>query len=333
MKIAIDVMGGDNAPEAPIAGVMAALEVFPHIEFILVGNEKKITPNLTKSERISIIHTEEIIEPDDEPVKAVRRKKNASMVLAATAVKEGTADACISAGNTGALMAAGLFKVGRLSGIDRPALAPTLPTMDGKGFLLLDAGANMDAKPMHLLHYAVMGSIYAERVRKISSPRVGLLNVGTEEGKGNELTKQAFHLLKKAPINFIGNIESRDLLEGIADVVVADGFSGNLVLKTAEGTASSLLSLLKSELTSSFMAKVAAAMLKPRLVGIKKKADYSEYGGAALFGLQAPIIKAHGSSNANAILNAIRQTNEIVEKEVLLQIKEIIKDLIFAEME
>ena len=333
MKIAVDAMGGDHAPEALVLGVVRAVDAFSDIEVILVGDDKKISPFLTKHKRISIIHTEEIIRSEDEPVRAVRRKKQASMVLAVNAVKEGKADACVSAGNTGALMTAGLFHVGRIAGIDRPALAPTLPTLDGKGFLLLDAGANMDAKPDHLLHYALMGSVYAERVRNIENPRVGLLNVGTEEGKGNELSKQTFAMLKQAPIHFIGNIEARDLLENVADVIVCDGFCGNLVLKTLEGTAVSLLSLLKNELTSSLLTKTAAALLKPRLSGLKKKMDYTEYGGAALFGLKAPIVKAHGSSNANAVLHTISQTREIVKKDVISKIETVIHELNIVGME
>ena len=249
------------------------------------------------------------------------------MVLAINEVKDGRADACISAGNTGALMATGLLRIGRLKGIDRPALAPTLPTMDGKGFLLLDAGANVDPKPVHLLHYAIMGSIYAQDVRKIDAPKVGLLNVGTEEGKGNELTKAAYELLKTAPIHFIGNIEARDLLDGVADVAITDGFSGNLVLKTLEGTGIGLLSLLKQELTSSFTAKLATFFLKDSLLGLKKKMDYSEYGGAALFGLKAPIVKAHGSSNEIAFMHAIRQTKEMIEKNVITHMEEKIQQL------
>ena len=333
MRIAIDVMGGDHAPNAPIFAVKKALNLFPEVRFTLVGDEKQMKPYFSSDERISILHTDEIIEADDEPVRAVRKKKNASMVLAANEVREGRADACISAGNTGALMATGLLRVGRFQGIERPALAPTLPTLNGKGFLLLDAGANMDAKPIHLLHYAIMGSIYVEQIRKINSPKVGLLNVGTEEGKGNELSKSAYKLLKKAPIHFVGNIEARDLLDGVADVAIADGFSGNLVLKTLEGTGAGLLSLLKSELTQSFAAKVAAAFLKRRLRGLKKKMDYSEYGGAALFGLNAPVVKAHGSSNETAILHTIRQTIEMVDKKVISQMKEKIKQLNLEELE
>ncbi len=321
MKIAIDAMGGDHAPEQIVKGVNEAVNAFPDLEFTLVGNEEEIKKYLVSSEKVSIIHTEEVIEATDEPVRAVRRKKTASMVLMANEVKEGRADACISAGNTGALMASGLFVVGRIDGIDRPALSPTLPTTDGQGFVFLDVGANADARPEHLLQFAIMGSVYAEKVRKINQPRVGLLNVGTEEKKGNDLTKHAFTLLQDAPINFVGNVEARDLLEGVADVVVTDGFSGNIALKSIEGTALAIFSMLKAELTSSLKTKLATGVIKPQLRNLKNKLDYSEYGGAGLFGLKAPVIKAHGSSDQNAILNAIRQAKDMVEKEVIQTIE------------
>lgn len=324
MKIAIDAMGGDNAPKAIALGVDKAISRFHNIHITLIGDEEKIRPYLTTNERISIIHTTEKIEATDEPVRAVRRKKNASMVLMAKEVSEGRADACISAGNTGALMTAGLFIIGRMEGIERPALAPTLPTIDGQGFLLLDAGANVDAKPEHLLQYAIIGSIYAENVRQVKNPKIGLLNVGTEDKKGNELTKQAFQLLKEANINFIGNVESRDLLEGAADVVVTDGFTGNIALKTVEGTALTVFKMLKGALTANVKSKLAAAVLKPQFLELKNKMDYSEYGGACLFGLKAPVIKAHGSSDDNAIFNAIRQTKDLVEKEVVASTERIL---------
>ncbi|MCL6616923.1 MAG: phosphate acyltransferase PlsX, partial [Anoxybacillus ayderensis] len=265
MKIAIDAMGGDHAPKEVVIGAQKAIEHFHDIEITLVGNETLIRPYITYDERLSIIHTEQMIEATDEPVRAVRRKKEASMVLMANEVSEGRAHACISAGNTGALMAAGLFVVGRMEGIERPALSPTMPTVDGKGFVMLDVGANVDAKPIHLYQYAVMGSVYAEKVRGIENPRVGLLNVGTEDGKGNELSKQVFAMLKDAPINFVGNVESRDLLQGVADVVVCDGFTGNVALKSLEGTALALLSMLKEQLMSTFTSKLAADLLKPKL--------------------------------------------------------------------
>ncbi|OQP17886.1 phosphate acyltransferase PlsX [Geobacillus zalihae] len=317
MNIAVDAMGGDHAPGEIVRGALMAAAHFPDIEITLIGDEAKIRPHVAGEERISIIHTDEVIEADDEPVRAVRRKKNSSMVRMAEEVKEGRAEACISAGNTGALMAAGLFVVGRVAGIDRPALAPTLPTLDGRGFVFLDVGANVDAKPEHLQQYALMGHAYAKNVRGVEKPRIGLLNVGTEDQKGNETTKRAFALLKETNLHFIGNVEARDLLQGVADVVVADGFAGNVALKTIEGTAMALFSLLKQTLTSGVAAKLAAAVLKPKLAGLKKMMDYSEYGGAALFGLNAPVIKAHGSSDANAIFHAIRQAREMVVHDVI----------------
>ncbi|MBY0097615.1 phosphate acyltransferase PlsX [Mesobacillus maritimus] len=325
MRLAIDAMGGDNAPKQIVLGAMKAVEAYKDIHIVLVGDESKIREHLTSEERIEIIHTEEVILGTDEPVRAVRRKKDASMVLAAKQVTDGKADACLSAGNTGALMAAGLFIVGRIEGIERPALAPTLPTIGGEGFLLLDVGANADAKPEHLLQYALMGSIYSEKARGLKSPRVGLLNIGTEEKKGNELTKNTFSLLKNADINFIGNVEARDLLDGAADVVVTDGFTGNMVLKTIEGTAMSVFKMLKQTLMSSVKTKLAAAVLKPDLATIKGKMDYTEYGGAGLFGLKAPVIKAHGSSDANAIYNSIRQAREMVANDVAGTIKKAIE--------
>ncbi|BBW96722.1 phosphate acyltransferase PlsX [Geobacillus sp. FSL W8-0032] len=321
MNIAIDAMGGDHAPHEIVLGAARAAAHFPDIRITLIGDEAKIRPHLPSEERIAVIHTDEVIEAADEPVRAVRRKKRSSLVRMAEEVKEGRADAGISAGNTGALMAAGLFVVGRAAGIDRPALAPTLPTVDGKGFVFLDVGANVDARPEHLQQYALMGHVYAKQVRGIANPRIGLLNVGTEDQKGNETMKRAFALLKETDLHFIGNVEARDLLQGAADVVVADGFSGNVALKTIEGTAMALFSLLKQALTSSVAAKLAAAALKPKLAGLKKMMDYSEYGGAALFGLNAPLIKAHGSSDANAIFHAVRQARDMVAHDVIGTIK------------
>lgn len=316
MRIVIDAMGGDHAPEAVVKGAMLAAKAHKDLTVVLVGDEAKIKPYLTSAERIEIIHTTTVISGDDEPVKAVRRKKDASLVLMANEVKEQRADACISAGNTGALMSAGLFQVGRIKGIERPALSPTLPTIDQKGFVLLDVGANVEAKPKHLLQYGIMGSIYAEKVRGIKQPRVGLLNVGTEDNKGTELTKEAFRLLQQAPINFVGNVEARDLLSGVADVVVTDGFSGNIALKTVEGTAMNMFKMIKATFMSSLKTKLAAAVLKKDLKGLKDQLDYAEYGGAALFGLKAPVVKAHGSSNDRAIYSAIKQTMTMVEHRV-----------------
>ncbi|MFC7363748.1 MULTISPECIES: phosphate acyltransferase PlsX [Bhargavaea] len=324
MIIAVDGMGGDHAPDAAVEGVRQALEAFPDIRIRLYGDSGRIEPMIGSHERLELIHCSEKIEGDDEPVRAVRRKKDSSMVRMAQAVRDGEADAGVSAGNTGALMAAGLFVVGRLDGVDRPALAPTLPTLDGNGFVMLDMGANADAKPQHLAQYAIMGSIYAEQVRGIQKPRVGLLNIGTEENKGNELTKEAYGLIAGSPVNFIGNVEARDLLGGVADVVVTDGFTGNMVLKTIEGTAQGLMSMMKEAFMSNSKGKIAGLLVKDGLKDLKKKMDYTEYGGAGLFGLKAPLIKAHGSSNANAVMNAIRQARTMAGHGVTERIGETI---------
>lgn len=324
MIIALDGMGGDHAPGEIIKGARESLAAFDDIHIHIYGDEQAMAPYLQQHDRLKVVHCTEKIEAEDEPVRAIRRKKDASMVRMAQAVKDGEAGAGVSAGNTGALMAAGLFIVGRIEGIERPALAQALPTIDGQGFVLLDLGANADAKPLQIGQYAVMGSIYAEKVRGIKRPRVGLLNIGTEEGKGNELTKAAYDVLKELPINFIGNVESRDLLTGTADVVVTDGFTGNMVLKTIEGTASSFFTMLKEVYMTSMKTKLSAALVKSELGGLKKKMDYAEYGGAGLFGLNAPVIKAHGSSNANAIYNAIRQARTMIEYDVSGTIRETI---------
>lgn len=313
MKLALDAMGGDNAPQAIIEGAYAALEEFPNLEIYLYGQEDKMAPFVKQHDRLTTVHCSEVVEGEDDPARAVRRKKDSSMARMLNAVAAGEADACLSAGNTGALMAGGLFVVGRIDGVQRPALATTLPTLDGRGFLMLDLGANADAKPEHLLQYAIMGDIYAKKVRGLATPKIGLLNIGTEDKKGNEVTKATFGLMQEGPFNFAGNVESRDLFEGLADVVVTDGFTGNMVLKSIEGTVMAMFSMMKDAFSSSTKAKIGYVLSKDGLRGIKHKMDYSEYGGAALFGLKAPVIKAHGSSNARAILSAIKQANLMVE--------------------
>ncbi|CAM3753884.1 phosphate acyltransferase PlsX [Alkalicoccus chagannorensis] len=325
MKIAVDVMGGDHAPDSVLDGCRRALEAFGDLHLILTGDESLVGEELTGHDRVEILHTTEKIESDDVPVKAVRRKKDASMVVAVRQVKEGRADAAVSAGNTGALMTAGLLIAGRADGVERPALAPMLPTMDGGGFLLLDVGANMEAKPGHLAQYALMGDVYMKNVRGLERPRIGLLNVGGESGKGTELVKQAYEEIDQLPLHFIGNVEARDLLEGVADVVVTDGFSGNLVLKTIEGTAMSLFQVLRAEMTSSLKNKLAAGVLKPAFKKVKNKMDYAEYGGAGLFGLHAPVIKAHGSSDGQAFFSALRQAKTMHEENVIETIGDAVK--------
>ena len=326
MKIAVDAMGGDNAPQAIVEGVMLAKQDFPDIEFQLYGKEAEIKKYITDEKNITIIHTDEKIASDDEPVKAIRRKKTASMVLAAQAVKNGEADAIFSAGNTGALLAAGLFIVGRIKNVERPGLMSTLPVMGepDKGFDMLDLGANADNKPEHLVQYAVLGSFYAEKVRNVQNPRVGLLNNGTEETKGSELTKKAFELLAAdETINFVGNVEARELLNGVADVVVTDGFTGNAVLKSIEGTAMNMMSLLKTAILSEGVkGKMGALLLKNALRGMKDEMDYSKHGGAVLFVLKARVIKTHGATGPDAVRYTIRQIHTMLETQVVPQLVE-----------
>lgn len=321
MKIAVDAMGGDHAPKAIVEGVMLAKKDFPEIEFLLYGDEQAITPYISDAKNIKIIHTTEKIDSDDEPVKAIRRKKQASMVLAAQAVKNGEADAVFSAGNTGALLAAGLFIIGRIKNIERPGLMSTLPTMDEakKGFDFIDMGANAENKPEHLLQYGILGSYYAKNVRQIEKPRVALLNNGAEATKGNELTKKAYELLsQEEKIHFIGNIEARELLSGQADVVVTDGFTGNAVLKTIEGTALNLMKVIKATiLNAGIKGKLGGLLLKEALGDVKNTLDYSSHGGAVLFGLKAPVIKTHGSTGPEAVAYTIRQIHTMLETHVV----------------
>ncbi|HEL1095170.1 TPA: phosphate acyltransferase PlsX [Streptococcus equi subsp. zooepidemicus] len=323
-KIAIDAMGGDHAPKAIVEGVNQAIEAFSDIEIQLYGDQSRIESYLVKSDRVSIVHTDEKINSDDEPAKAIRRKKNASMVLAARAVKDGRADAVLSAGNTGALLAAGLFIIGRIKGVDRPGLLSTLPTVDGSGFDMLDLGANAENTAEHLHQYAILGSFYAKHVRGIAKPRIGLLNNGTEATKGDSLRKEVYKLLASdSSLQFIGNVEARDLMSGVADVVVADGFTGNAVLKSIEGTAMSIMGQLKSAIAvGGVKAKLGALLLKGSLYDLKDTLDYSSAGGAVLFGLKAPLVKSHGSSDAKAIFHTIKQVRTMLETDVVGQLVE-----------
>ncbi|HEK9980313.1 putative glycerol-3-phosphate acyltransferase PlsX [Streptococcus equi subsp. zooepidemicus Sz105] len=323
-KIAIDAMGGDHAPKAIVEGVNQAIEAFSDIEIQLYGDQSRIESYLVKSDRVSVVHTDEKINSDDEPAKAIRRKKNASMVLAARAVKDRQADAVLSAGNTGALLAAGLFIIGRIKGVDRPGLLSTLPTVDGSGFDMLDLGANAENTAEHLHQYAILGSFYAKHVRGIAKPRIGLLNNGTEATKGDSLRKEVYgRLASDSSLQFIGNVEARDLMSGVADVVVADGFTGNAVLKSIEGTAMSIMGQLKSAIAAGGVkAKLGALLLKGSLYDLKHTLDYSSAGGAVLFGLKAPLVKSHGSSDAKAIFHTIKQVRTMLETDVVGQLVE-----------
>lgn len=323
MRIAVDAMGGDYAPEEIIKGALRAAETWPELQLILVGQQEQILPFFmgTKPSNISLVEASEVIGMDEHPANAVRKKKDASIVVATRLVKLGEADAVVSAGSTGAQMAAALLGLGRIKGIDRPAIGTVLPTAEG-GKLILDVGANLDATPEHLCQYALMGSIYAEKILGIPKPRVGLLNIGSEEGKGNELTQKAYALLKVAPVNFIGNVEGRDVPYGRADVVVCEGFVGNVLLKTAEGLAGVLFQLIKEKITSNIFRKLGALAVKPGLKEISQMMDYAEYGGAPLLGVNGISIICHGSSKSKAIFNAIRVAQECIQVRLIEHIRE-----------
>nr|WP_277623670.1 phosphate acyltransferase PlsX [Candidatus Contubernalis alkalaceticus] len=306
----MDAMGGDLAPQEIVKGAVDALRVIDDLEIFLVGQEDKVLQELKKLpdypvKRITIIDAREVIAADEQAGMAIKRKKDSSLSVAMRMVKEKQAEAVVSAGNTGAFMAGALLLIGRLKGINRPALAPLIPTINRERFMLLDVGANAEARPEHLMHYGIMGNIYVQKLLDKKEPRVGLLNIGTEEGKGNQLTREAFPLLKACGINFIGNVEARNLLEGVADVVVCDGFTGNIVLKLMEGVVGGIFSSLKKEMVKNVRSKLGAVMLMPGLKDIKKRLDYMEYGGAPLLGVKGICIKSHGSSNAKAIKNAV----------------------------
>ncbi|MDT3959594.1 phosphate acyltransferase PlsX [Staphylococcus kloosii] len=320
VKIAIDMMGGDDAPQIVLEAVEQAVNDFKDLEIILFGDKDQCNLN---HGRVEVRHCTEEITMEDEPVRAIKRKKDSSMVRMAEAVKSGEADGCVSAGNTGALMSAGLFIVGRISGVSRPALVVTLPTTSGKGFVFMDVGANADAKAEHLLQYAQLGSIYAQKIRGIEQPSVGLLNIGTEAAKGNALTKKAFNLMEEQnDFKFNGNVEAKGLMEDAADVIVTDGYTGNMILKNLEGVAKAFGKMFKETLLSSFKNKMAALVLRKDLQGLTRKMDYAEYGGSVLLGLDGIVVKAHGSSSAKAFYSAIRQAKIAGEQEIVKTMRE-----------
>lgn len=326
MKIIIDAMGGDHAPQAPIeAGVQAAKVL--DVDIVFVGKTDVLQAELRKyqypAEKIRIVHAETLISNHEEPAKAVRSKKDSSIVIAANLLKDGEGDALLSMGNTGALLAAGLLIVGRIKGILRPALATLLPSAKGPK-MLIDAGANTNCKPENLVQFGIMGSLYMSGVMDIKNPMVGLMSNGEEEGKGDELTKETYPLLQQAPVNFIGNIEGRDVMEGNADVITCDGFVGNVILKTVEGMGSVVGSEIKNLFTRNLLTKLGAAFVMKGIKDFRKKMDYREYGGAPLLGTKKPVIKGHGSSDAKAVFNAIRQAKKFVETGM---IDEIIKHI------
>ena len=328
VRVALDAMGGDNAPGEIVLGAVQAAREYS-MGVYLVGREDAIRAELAKHDTqgldLPIVQTDEVIEMDEHPASAVRRKRNASMTLALQLVRDGSALGAVSAGNSGAMMAASLFTLKRIEGVDRPALGTIFPTRDGVS-LVIDVGANTDCKPEYLQQFALMGSIYMERIFSVSSPRVGLLSNGEEETKGNEQVQQAHQLLKANAetlgINFIGNVEGRDIPAGGADVVVCDGFVGNVVLKLSEGLAETLLGMLRTQMTSSLPSKLAAAVLRPGLRKVYRRMDYAEYGGVPLLGINGSAIVSHGRSNAKAIKNALRVARQTAETSVAEAIAE-----------
>ena len=319
MRIFVDAMGGDNAPQAPVEGVIEALRRFPELTVALAGVLGEVEPLLKDCDdvrdRITLIDAPEVITNHDHPVMGVRTKKNSATVIGMLQVKNGEADGFVSAGSTGATLAGGMFRLGRIPGIERPALAPILP--NGKrGALLIDCGANVDCRADYLVQFGLMGSAYMQGVMGIDSPRVGLINIGAEAEKGNALVKETYPLMEKAPYRLVGNVEARDLLADTADVLVCDGFSGNLVLKFMEGVAGTLMGIIKKELLADTRSKIGAAIAKPAFKRVKKAMDYSEVGGAPLLGVQGAVVKGHGSSNGHAFACAIAQCVKMIDGKV-----------------
>lgn len=332
MKILVDVMGGDYSPDEFIKGCVEAIDEL-EADIVMLGDEKIINEKIKElygkdsisevSERITIKHASEVITNDESPTEAIKKKKDSSMVVGFDMLKKDEGDILISAGSTGAFMAGGLLLVGRIKGIDRPALCPMLPTYDGKGFMLIDCGANTNCRPVNLHQFAKMASIYMKVVEGRENPKVGLLNNGAEESKGTELFRETYHKLKEdESINFYGNVEGRYIFDGDVDVVVTDGFTGNIALKTIEGLGAAVNKMLKEELYRNLWTKLLAAMLFPALKRFKKRMDYTEYGGALLLGIKKPMIKCHGSAKAKLVKITLKQADKIAKNKIVESIKE-----------
>jgi len=328
IRICVDAMGGDNAPGQIVKGALEALEDDGRLHILLAGPFDRIKKELDgyagSMDRLEIIDAPEIIGTDEVPTTAIRNKKNSSIVMGLNLVKENKAQAFVSAGNTGALLAGATVIIGRIKGIDRPALATLLPNARNYS-LMIDSGANADVKPVYLVQFAKMGSVYMENIANRPNPKVGLINIGSEKEKGNALTKEAYGLLEEAGINFTGNIEARDIPFGKADVIVCDGFVGNVILKYSEGFAEGILSMIKEELMAGTMSKIGGMLCKNSFSNLKKRFDHSEVGGAAFLGLKALVVKAHGSANAKAIRGAIRQCSSFIEQDIVNKIEESLK--------
>jgi glycerol-3-phosphate acyltransferase PlsX len=326
MKIVVDAMGGDHAPAVAVEGAVQAARILD-AEIVLVGQQEKVHGELDKHDTaglaLTVQHASQVIEMDEHPAAAVKEKKDCSMVVGMEMLKRQEADAFFTAGNSGGALAAALFRLGRIRGIKRPALSTIFPSQTPQGYcFLLDIGANADCKPEYLEQFALMGSIYAERVLGVPNPRVAIVSNGEEEGKGNQLVQETLPLLKAGRFNFVGNAEGKDIPWGLADVIVTDGFTGNVVIKLAEGVSGLLLDILKQEITSSNLSKVGALLAKPAFDKVKKRLDYREYGGAPLLGVDGVVIVGHGRSDSLAIRNGIRMAAQAVENGVLDAIKQ-----------
>ena len=320
MRIFVDAMGGDFAPQAPVEGAVEALRRYPNIEITLAGDLKQVEPLLKDCDdvrgRITLLDAPEVITNHESPVMGVRTKKNSATVQGMLQLKEKQADGFVSAGSTGAVLAGGMFRLGRIEGVERPALAPLLP--NGKGyFLLIDCGANVDCKPEYLQQFGVMGDAYMKGVMGLKQPRVGLINIGAESEKGNALVKAVYPMMEQSGYHFIGNVEARDITGDQADVLVCDGFSGNLILKFMEGVSGTLMGMIKKELMADTRSKIGALISKPAFKRVKKAMDYTEVGGAPLLGVQGAVVKAHGSSNAHAFSCAIGQCVKMIDGHVV----------------
>jgi len=330
--IAVDAMGGDNAPHAIVEGCLDALREMNDIAVTLCGPEEQLRPLLKDAgnlmDRITVINAPDVISMHEAPMMAVRKKVDSSMVRAMLELKSGSAQAFVSAGSTGAVLAGGMIRIGRIRGIDRPALAPIIPGKN-RPFLLIDSGANVDCQAEYLVQFGMMGSIYMEKVMGVKNPTVGLVNIGVEEEKGNQMSKKAFGLMKEQKVfNFAGNVEAREIPTGDVDVIACDGFDGNIILKYTEGLASALTGVLKEELLGGGLKeKIGALLIKPALKRFKGRLDADEHGGAPLLGVNAPMIKAHGSSEARGIKNALRQARAMIEGDVTGKIRDAVEKL------